>query len=245
MIEQEMYIIVPDSLIDNPEINLLDVKLYGRVRRLKLGCNASHSTLAKWCGCTRRSIIRSIQKLKRLGWLVQDKQGFLVPASGFTSDPDVTGGVTSRIQASDLDVTLPSDPDVTHTNIYITNIDTINKIPTVPKKTLFDKKTSITKEQYQDILKDPKLANNDREFLLQAVLEMEDWSQGKGEKRIDWAASLRNWIRKNRKNNYTPKGVANPKQPKTFRELEDDWQQRQYREFLQEVKQKKGEIEYD
>jgi hypothetical protein len=128
MSEQEMYIIVPDSLIDHPEINLLDIKLYGRIRRLKLGCNASHTTLANWCNCSRRSATRSLAKLKRLGFLVRDNQGYLVIAvSRITSDLDDTGVATQMSTTSDPDVPVTSDPDVPHTNIYIsTNKNTIN-----------------------------------------------------------------------------------------------------------------------
>jgi hypothetical protein len=103
------------------------------------------------------------------------------------------------------------------------------ELPIISKKsskTFFDKKTSITKEQYQVILNDPRLANGDREFLLSCVNEMADWSASNGSKKLDWPATLRNWVRRAVKDKQKFE-----KRPKTFAEIEEE-RQKEIREKL-------------
>lgn len=74
------------------------------------------------------------------------------------------------------------------------------------KKSIYNINISIPKNIYQEILTDPLLCNGDRNFLLHCCNEMQDWSVSKGEKRIDWSAALRNWIRRAKKDrSYKPK----------------------------------------
>lgn len=75
--------------------------------------------------------------------------------------------------------------------------------PKNPKKlkTLFDLQTSISKADYQKILYDADLANGNREYLKQVCQEMEDWSKSNDNRKIDWGATLRNWIRRDKKTN--------------------------------------------
>lgn len=85
------------------------------------------------------------------------------------------------------------------------------------KVTAFSKKESITREQYQAILTSPSLADNDREFLKWCVEEMADWAASNGKRKADWAATLRNWVRRNLKEKQKFE-----KRPKTFTEIEDE-----------------------
>ncbi len=75
------------------------------------------------------------------------------------------------------------------------------------KKTIYDLHTSIAPEIYKEILNDPSLAAGNRDYLLECCKTMQDWSISKKERRNDWAATLRNWIRKDKKSNqqYKPK----------------------------------------
>lgn len=61
---------------------------------------------------------------------------------------------------------------------------------------LFEPRESITVQQYQQMLLEPSLANGDKEWLKECILEMRDWSHSNQKKKVDWAAALRNWIRR-------------------------------------------------
>lgn len=105
-----------------------------------------------------------------------------------------------------------------------------------PKITLFNKKTSLSKEQYLSVLNDTRLADGDREYLLHMVEEMEDWSQAGGKKKACWLATLRNWVRRSRKDGLLPHGKGNrtlngKHQPKTFKELDREFEQKEKEEF--------------
>lgn len=99
-------------------------------------------------------------------------------------------------------------------------------------------KGAITREQFLDMLADPKLCDGDREFLKFNHDSMDDWSNGNGKKRSDWNRALRNWIRRTRveRNIHPHQGLNN--KPKTFTELEDEYQKEQGRKFLQLVGEK-------
>jgi hypothetical protein len=101
------------------------------------------------------------------------------------------------------------------------------------KKTLFDLKTSISHEQYQELMSRQDMAAGDREYLRDQVESMADWSSGKGERRVDWAACLRNWIKRNRKSGDMPNGVIKKGGPQTFTEREEDWAKEQARRFME------------
>jgi hypothetical protein len=75
---------------------------------------------------------------------------------------------------------------------------------------------SITHEAYKQILQ--TLCNGDSKLLNQAVAEMADWSASGRKRKHDWAATLRNWIRRTR---------VPSRAPKTFRQIEIDEDQAQ------------------
>lgn len=108
------------------------------------------------------------------------------------------------------------------------------------KKTLFDLNTSISREQYQEILGRPDLADGDRMYLLSNVESMKDWSHSKGEKRIDWAAVLRNWIKSERKRGHLPNSQR-PNQPKTFKQMDRDDEEQERQRTLQKLQEIENE----
>lgn len=119
------------------------------------------------------------------------------------------------------------------TEIVISNSNTSLAVKeSKPKTTICNPRESITSEQYQKILEDPTLANNDLDYLREQVRAMADWSKASLKKKADWSATLRNWIRKSRQNGILPNGIEQKSKTKTFRELEDDWDKKQTEEFL-------------
>lgn len=253
MDDQEFYLFIPERLYSTEGVTKLDCLVYAKIKALKAGCYASHATVAEWCNTTKRSVTRAIKKLKNLGWL-KIESGALVPTTGrVANSPDDAGDQTitgdhpvpdrrsNDHRIGDHPVLLAGDHPVPH-NIYTNINNTINRsinkeAPTpLSKKTIFNKSTSINKETYFSILADPDLAANDKNFLKTCACEMEDWSNSKGEKRIDWAAALRNWIRKNRRSGHLPTGTKNHKQPKTFARIEQEEREQVRREFLERMK---------
>lgn len=119
---------------------------------------------------------------------------------------------------------------------------TISAPPAPLKKkkspTIFDLKTSITREQYQDILSNPSLGGQNRAFLRFCVEQMSDWSLSSGKSKLDWSATLRNWIRKTRQDGTTPENFEakisgqKKEQPKTFFELEEERHKNALANFL-------------
>jgi len=89
----------------------------------------------------------------------------------------------------------------------IKNVKKVKKVKN-DKKTKYNINTSICAEDYQKILTDPELANNDRAYLLRCCKEMQDWSANNPPK-SDWAAALRNWIRRDKKTNAKFKASQN------------------------------------
>jgi hypothetical protein len=89
MQNQNYFLIIPEDLANHPEAQLLDIKIYGNIARLKGGCFASYDTLALWVNCSKRSVFRSVSKLVELGFL-EKKNGKLVVSTGYISDLNVT-----------------------------------------------------------------------------------------------------------------------------------------------------------
>lgn len=102
-----------------------------------------------------------------------------------------------------------------------------------PKSSIFTKE-SIPQEDLFKILQDPTLANNDRDYLKEQIRTMADWSASGHKRKINWTATLRNWIRRSRQNGFLPNGVAQKSKVKTFTELEHDWAREQREAFLRE-----------
>jgi hypothetical protein len=120
---------------------------------------------------------------------------------------------------------------------------------TKPKTTLFNKRTSLSKEQYLSVLNDARLADGDRDYLLHMVEEMEDWSQAGGKRKACWLATLRNWVRRSRKDGLLPHGKGNKtlngkQQPKSFAQIDAEWQEQEDLKFKQ-LMRKAEEEGYD
>lgn len=111
--EIEFFLQIPDRLIEQGA-TLLDCRVYGNIKRQKNGCYASYATLAKWCNCERRSLIRSVNRLINMGWLVRQGQYIVPLTGGLASDQSVTSDPS--VITSDQPVTTASDPSVTHIN---------------------------------------------------------------------------------------------------------------------------------
>lgn len=77
------------------------------------------------------------------------------------------------------------------------------------------KPDSVSKDYLESLVINPRYGNGDANLVLECFEEMYNWSTGKGEKRLDWPACLRNWILKERK-----RGRAS--RAKTFTEIEND-----------------------
>lgn len=162
------------------------------------------------------------------------------------SSPEVIGkAITSDRESdqlgdrkSDQQYILPLKDLNIETNIeikkdLITNVirskegENLSTLKTRKSNTEFNKHTSITREQYLTILAAPPLGDNDKTFVLACLDEMGDWAASKGVKKVDWAATLRNWIRRARKEQQKFE-----KRPKTFTELEADNLERERQIFL-------------
>lgn len=85
-------------------------------------------------------------------------------------------------------------------------------------------KESIPLEVLQELCQNPRYGDGDKNLVIECFEEMFNWSQSGQKRKADWAATLRNWILKRRRDNK-------PRQ-KTFTELEDDWLKKQSRDFL-------------
>lgn len=256
--EIEFYLIIPDQLI-NDGATLLDCRVYGNITRQKRGCYASYATLAKWCNCERRSVITSIKRLVTMGWIVKQGKYFVPVRGGVSAVTTASDEATSDqpiTSASDPSITTASDQPITHISNKVISKKNIRNIytptpPTIsrPKTSLFNKKTSLSKEQYLSVLNDARLADGDREYLLHMVEEMEDWSQAGGKKKACWLATLRNWVRRSRKDGLLPHGKGNKtlngKQGvKSFAQIDAEWQEKEDLKFKQ-LMRKAEEEGYD
>lgn len=93
-----------------------------------------------------------------------------------------------------------------------------NKRSTSRSLCTFDTQKSITEEQYQSMLDDKELADGDRQWLWRQVKTMEDHFKNK--RRKDWAATLRNWVRKAR---YQFNDPPNSKAVVSKEQARQDW----------------------
>lgn len=208
-------------------------------------CRAISVMTGKSLGCT----IEAIQKLKSKGYLVETSGSYQLDIAKVASDRKADQGdrKTDQIRSENRS---EGDRKTDHTNIYNINTNSdhtytppIEQKPDlglVPAKektrvTSFKKQESITKEQYLGILNNPSLADGDREFLKWCVEEMADWAASNGKKKADWAATLRNWVRRNLKEKQKFE-----KRPKTFQEIEDENYKKAEQDFL--LKHQKQEI---
>ncbi len=129
------YIKCYSRLLNDERLDKFDVILYGLVEYLsnneKGFCTASNNTLASYLDCSRRTVIRSVNKLVEYNYL-RRKNSQTLNSKNIThrelkpSDVDVTTLVTNMSKPSDVDVTTlvtnmskPSDVDVT---TLVTNI---------------------------------------------------------------------------------------------------------------------------
>jgi hypothetical protein len=99
----------------------------------------------------------------------------------------------------------------------------------LPPKTTICTPKSITHTQLKELVDNPRYGDGDMDYVLANYEEMFNWSQSGGKRKKDWLATLRNWIIRERKAGRLPHG-KNSKQPKTFRQLEDEWFQKQLRD---------------
>jgi hypothetical protein len=114
--------------------------------------------------------------------------------------------------------------------------------PAKAKGSIFNIKDSITKEQYQAILIDPTLCDNDRPYLYECAREMEDWSKAGLKKKIDWAAALRNWVRGNRRKGNGPNAHSKAASgSKTFKQLDEEREALEWAQTQARMKEKFGE----
>ena len=144
------YIKCYSRLLNDERLDKFDVILYGLVEYLsnneKGFCTASNNTLASYLDCSRRTVIRSVNKLVEYDYL-RRKNSQTLNSKNIThrelkpSDVDVTTLVTNMSKPSDVDVTTlvtnmskPSDVDVTLKEIYkqnnikeLSNIKSSNK----------------------------------------------------------------------------------------------------------------------
>jgi hypothetical protein len=101
----------------------------------------------------------------------------------------------------------------------------LKPIEVPPKKTLFDIKTSIPREGYQELLTRTDLANGDRAWLYSQMESMQDWSAESGNKKLNWLAAARNWLKRSRSRGDIPNGASPPRKvyrPKTFKQIDDE-----------------------
>ena len=109
------YIKCYSRLLNDERLDKFDVILYGLVEYLsnneKGFCTASNNTLASYLDCSRRTVIRSVNKLVEYDYL-RRKNSQTLNSKNIThrelkpSDVDVTTLVTNMSKPSDVDVTL-------------------------------------------------------------------------------------------------------------------------------------------
>ena len=109
------YIKCYSRLLNDERLDKFDVILYGLVEYLsnneKGFCTASNNTLASYLDCSRRTVIRSVNKLVEYNYL-RRKNSQTLNSKNIThrelkpSDVDVTTLVTNMSKPSDVDVTL-------------------------------------------------------------------------------------------------------------------------------------------
>lgn len=227
--EQELqYRIIPEFIFELDWVSAQDAVIFGMIVGLsgKSGfCWASNDYIAKKTKCSGGTVKRSIKRF--------------LDSELLTIEIDHAGGNTRKIYPnfktpprikmihpsdqndprSDQIDPPPSDqndPLILKNNNIKSNIknnnipDSQESVKSNPKKTLYDIHTSITEDEYLILLRDPELVGGDREFLKQCCLEMEDWSKSNLNKKVDWLATLRNWVRRAKKNNksYSKKSQA-------------------------------------
>lgn len=83
-----------------------------------------------------------------------------------------------------------------------------------------------------EIANNPKYGDGDKAFTLMCFEEMFNWSQSGQKRKADWAATLRNWILRRRREGALPHNRKG-NHPKTFTELEQDWQKEQFEKFME------------
>lgn len=96
-------------------------------------------------------------------------------------------------------------------------------VQTKPKTTLCTPQ-SVSPEDLQKLIQNPRYGNGDTAFVLECFESMCDWSQANLKKKADWTAALRNWIKGNK-----PK---QGNQPKTFAQIDRNESQAAINEFL-------------
>lgn len=109
------------------------------------------------------------------------------------------------------------------------------RLPAKAKKTICTN-DSIPKDAFAKLLADPRYCDGDREMLRDCFEGMRDWSQSKLEKRADWTAALRNWIKTTRTKDGRQPHQGSPKRPKCFDEIEDEYRAEQGKKFLEIVR---------
>ena len=116
-----------------------------------------------------------------------------------------------------------------------TSLERANNLPTKPKKTICQNE-SVPKEALAKLLCDPRYCDGDREMLRDCFEAMRDWSQAKLEKRADWTAALRNWIKTTRQRDGRQPHRNGTERKKSFAQIEDDYREEQGKKFLQIVR---------
>lgn len=111
------------------------------------------------------------------------------------------------------------------------NLPAVRQEEQLPAKKPREKKTitvctkeSITREQFQEMLDREDLCNGNGDLLQSCFFEMLDWSRSGLKKKADWAATLRNWIRKSK--------ASSKAGPKSFAQIENEYRKQQRQEFL-------------
>jgi hypothetical protein len=114
--------------------------------------------------------------------------------------------------------------------------------PPEPKKKTRVTKTalsdeSISHEQFTNALQDPDLAANDREWMKRQYLKMRDHFLGNGERKANWNATFRNWLRtaRDRFDDHPHQNGHKPLTPKAQEQAQKD------KEFNQVIAKLRGE----
>lgn len=125
--------IVPESILFDITLNLLEIKIYMIIRSFMDStgtCYPSNNWLANKCEVDRRSIIRSLNTLIEKGYIVKhtinNQRKLFIKQTGCPEEL-----VTQMSPPSDTDVTPPSDTDVTQ---LVSNINNKNNIKHIPPK---------------------------------------------------------------------------------------------------------------
>lgn len=214
---QSNFYILPFELSSSKEINASDkivlMVIYSGCG-IKGYCWATNASIAYTSGMHKVSISKIIKKLTELQYIttdilleenskiVSERRIFIQNKTkemfGCPPKPNATTPLANDLPP--LSDTLISPKPNAKGNRLINNL--LNRSSNISKKkqrntkTEFDINESISKEDYQKILIDKDLADNDRDWLLRQVQTMADHFDK--QKKTNWNATLRNWIRKAR-----------------------------------------------